>query len=190
MMTYSGNSLRTYLSAGIAGRFLPETPGSEAWMMKSISGPTPDQLTTAESAFATADFTNTYEGIAVGGVTIVNGNLYKGWSCGSSETFIDTIRLIDALVFEVQFRVLSAVRAARKIPFTDRGIGVIKSAILAAIKTFQPDGFVQGSEFCGVPLAADVSAADRASRTLPDVNFGATFAGAIATVTITGTLEF
>lgn len=190
MMTYSGASLGTYLSGGIAGRFLPEDPGSEAWMYKSISGPTPDMLTTSESSLAHADYTNTYEGISVGGVTVVNGNLYKGWTCGSSETFIDQIRLIDALVFEVQSRVLALFRASRKVPYTDKGIGQIKGAVLAAIRAFQPNGFVTGSEFCEVPAAADISAIDKAARTLPDVVFGATLSGAIATVTIAGTLEY
>jgi hypothetical protein len=190
MMTYSGASLKTYLSAGIAGRFLPETPGSEAWMYKSISGPIPDALTTSESSLAHADYTNTYEGISVGGVTVVNGNLYKGWTCGSSETFIDQIRLIDALVFEVQSRVLALFRASRKVPYTDKGIGQIKGAVLAAIRAYQPNGFVTGSEFCEVPKAADISAIDKATRTLPDVVFGATLSGAIATVTIAGTLEY
>jgi hypothetical protein len=190
MMSYSGNTLETYLSAGVAGRFLPETPGSVVWAHKSISGPTPDELTTAESAAARADYTNTYEGISVGGVTVVNGNFFAGWSCGSDETFIDQIRLTDALVFEVQSRILSALRAARKVPYTDQGIAVIKGAILAAIKEFQPDGFVVGSEFCDVPSESDISAADKAARSLPDVTFGATLAGGILTVTVVGTLEY
>lgn len=190
MMTYSGKSLSTYLSAAIAGRFLPEKPGTEVWAYKSVSGPSPDQLSTAESGLAHADYVNTYEGISVGGVTVVNGNLYKGWTSGSSETFMDQIRLIDALVFEVQARVLSLFRSSRKVPYTDKGIGQVKGAVLNAIRSFQPFGFVAGSEFCEVPSAADISAIDKAARSLPDVVFGATLAGAIMTVTIVGTLEY
>ena len=190
IMHYSGASLRTYLSGAVAGRFLPEDPGTEIWAMKSVSGPSPDTLTAAESAAAHADYTNTYEGVSVGGVTVVNGNLFKGWTCGSSETFADQIRLIDALVFEVQARVLSLFRSSRKVPYTDAGLGQIKGAILAAIKAFQPDGLVVGTEFCDVPRVADISAIDKAARRLPDVVFGATMAGAVLTVTISGTLEY
>lgn len=190
---YSEHSMAEYIAAASAGRFLPETPGTVARMHKSLSGVTPSTLTTSEASAAHDDYVNTYEGVAVGGVTVAEGNLFKGWSSGSSETFIDTIRLIDALVFEVQARVLSLFRGAKKVPFTDAGIGQIKGAILAAIKVFEvtdPPGLTPGSAFCNVPKEADISAIDKAARRLPNVVFGAELAGAIATVTINGTLEY
>ena len=190
---YSPHSMAEYLAGAVAGRFLPETPGTVARMHKSVSGVTPATLTAAEGSYARANYCNTYEGVAVGGVTIANGNLFKGWTSGATETFMDTIRLIDALVFEVQYRVMSLFRASKKVPYTDHGIGQIKGAILAAVKVYEatdPPGLDQGSAFCNVPAAADVSASDRANRLLPNVTFGATLAGAIATVTINGTLEY
>jgi hypothetical protein len=137
----------------------------------------------------TADYCNMYTGVTIGGIEVVQGNLFKGWNSGSSEGFIDTTRLIDALVVEVQTRVLVALRSADKVPYTDGGISTIKSAILAGIRVFQPTGLATGSEFCNVPLRSSISDVDVAARDLPDVVFGATLAGGIATVVITGQLS-
>ena len=137
----------------------------------------------------TADFVNMYTGLEIGGIEIIAGNLFKGWNSGSSQGFIDTTRLIDALVVEVQTRVMTELRLADKLGMTDPGISTIKKAVLGGIRAFQPTGFVTGSEFCNVPLVANVSAVDRAARDLPDVVFGATLAGGIATVAITGQIS-
>jgi len=188
-LIHSKHSMAEYPGGAAAGRFLPLDPGTEMWCHKSLSGVTPSSYTAAQVANMTADYVNMYTGVEIGGISVVQGNLFKGWNSGSSEGFIDTTRLIDALVVEVQTRVLSALRAVDKIPFTDQGISTIKSAILAGIKAFQPEGFATGSEFCNVPALAAVSAVDRAARDLPDVVFGATLAGGIATVVITGQIS-
>ena len=178
--------------AAIAGRFLPETPGTEIWAFKPLTGVTPSSLTAAQSSNAHADYVNTYEGVDIGGVEVVTGMCYGGWSSGSSETFIDTVRLVDAVVVEVQIQLLALFTASRKVPFNDAGIGQVKAAILDAIQTFEGDaaGFVPNSAFVEVPRAADVSAVDKAARTLPDVVFGAVLNGAIRKVTISATLEY
>jgi hypothetical protein len=92
-------------------------------------------------------------------------------------------------VVEVQTRVLSVLRSADKVPYTDEGISSIKGAVLAGIRVFQPEGFEVGSEFVNVPLKSSISAVDIAARDLPDVLFGATLAGGIATVVITGQIS-
>lgn len=103
---------------------------------------------------------------------------------------MDTYRLIDATVVEIQQRIFSAQRAADKIPMTDQGLTAIKGAILEAIKSFGPLAYVPGTEVCNMPRVADISAADRAARTVPSVTAGATFAGGVAQVAINLTLSF
>lgn len=188
-LQYSKHSMSQYPAGAVAGRFLPLDPGTEIWCHKDLSGVTPSNLTAAEVTALTADYVNFYSGVEIGGVTVVTGNLFKGWTSGSSETFGDTIRLIDALVVEIQTRVLSALRTANKVPYTDAGISTIKGAILAGIRAFQPDGFESGSEFCNVPAKSSISAVDIAARELPDILFGATLAGGICKVVITGQLS-
>jgi len=188
----SKHSMQEMPSAAYAGRFLPESPGTEVWAFKPLTGVTPSALTTAESGFAHADFVNTIEGITIGGQTVVTNQVFKGWTSGSSETFIDTIRLVDALVAEVQIRLLSLFTASRKVPYNDSGIGQVKAGILAAIRSFEGDnaGLLPGSAFCDVPLRADVAAADIAARELNNVVFGATLNGAVMKVTISATLSY
>lgn len=187
-LIHSKHSMSQCPSGAVAGRFLPLTPGTEMWALKTISGVTPSNYTAAEITAMTADFVNFYTGVEKGGVEIVAGNLYKGWNSGSSQGFIDTSRLIDALVFEVQSRVLAELRIADKVGYTNQGLSTIKKAILSAIRKFQPSGFATGSEFCNIPSLADISAADKAARDFNDVTFGATLAGGIAKVSVTGQL--
>ena len=189
-LAYSLHSMSQYPGGAAAGRFLPETPGTEVWAMKSLSGVTPSNLTTAQVSNAAASYVNIYTGIESGGVEVVQGNLWKGWSSGSSETFIDTIRLIDATVVEVQSRILSLLRAQPKLPYTDKGLASIKGAILSSVRSFMPSGYAEGSAFCSIPKVEDISAANKAARILPSVTFGATLAGAVLKITITAQLSY
>lgn len=188
-LLHSKHSMSQYPGGAAAGRFLPLDPGSEAWCHKTLSGVTPSSYTSAQITAMHADYVNTYSGVEIGGIGVVAGNLFKGWSSGSSESFIDTTRLTDALVVEIQTRVLSALRTANKVPYTNQGISSVKNAVLAGIRTFQPEGFEPGSEFCNVPLKSSISDVDIAARSLPDVVFGATLSGGIVKVVITGQLS-
>ncbi len=190
MAIVTKQSLSEMPAAAYAGRFLPETPGTTNWAYKPLTGVTPSRFTSAESGRVHADFGNTYEGVSNAGVEIVSGTLYAGWVLGSSETFMDLIRLRDAMIVEVQTGVVSLQTASRKVPFNDSGIAQIQAAMLEGIRVYEdPDGgFTPGSAFVNVPTAASVSAANKAARTLPGVSFGATANGAIIKVTATGTI--
>jgi hypothetical protein len=190
LLVYSNHSMSEYPGGAAAGRFLPETPGTEVWAMKSLSGVTPSNLSSSEVTNASDNYVNVYTGIEAGGVEIVRGNLWKGWSSGSSETFIDTIRLIDATVAEVQTRLLSLLRASSKLPYTNKGLASIKGGILNSIRKFQPLGYANGTEFCSVPDVDDVSDANKNARILPNVTFGATLAGAVLKITITAQVSY
>lgn len=178
-------------AAAVAGRFLPKTPGTEVWAMKALTGVTPSSYTAAQSSNAHDDFCNTYDGITIGGVEAVSGILFGGWSLGSSATFIDMIRLRDAMVVEVQSELLSLQLAADKVPFNDAGIAMVQAAFLAAIRRYEgpSSGLEPGSAFCNVPTAASVSSSDRAARQLPGVSFGARANGAIIKVTASGSIS-
>jgi hypothetical protein len=190
MITMSDHGMDEYPAAAISGTFLPKPPGTYMRSFKSLSGVTPSTYTAAELALLFADYCNVYTGVEIGGVTVVRGDLQRGWSSGSTEGFADTYRLIDATVVEIQQRIFSAQRSADKIPMTNQGLTAIKGAILEAIKSFGPLAYVPGSEVCNMPLVSDISAADRAARTVPSVTAGATFAGGVARVEIALTLSF
>jgi hypothetical protein len=155
-----------------------------------LSGCTPDTLTTSETSAVFADFGNVYTGVSLGGVTLVSGDLQRGYCLGSTEGYADTYRLIDATVTEIQTRIFSALRAADKIPMTDPGLTVIRGAIKEAIKSFGPLAYDQSTIVVNVPSAADITAADRAARTVRNITAAARLAGAINRVNISLTLSF
>lgn len=191
-LIHSKRRLSPMLHAAWVGRFLPETPGEVIWAFESLSGCLPSSYTTAEAGYAHANYCNTYEGVDIGGVEVVSGTVYKGWSQGSSATFMDTIRLIDAVTAQVQTELLGLFTAAKKVPYNDAGIGQVKNAILEAIRVYEGDsaGLLPGSAFCDVPKSSDISAVDKAARELNNVTFGATLNGALTKVTISATLEY
>lgn len=187
---YLAGAMDYYPAAAASAYALSRKPGTYQEAFMSLTGVPPSTLTTAELALLHADYANTYTGVSIGGVSIVAGDYQRGWCHGSTETYADTIRLIDATVAEIQIRIFSALRAADKIPYTDAGLAVIKGCILEAIKSFQPLGFEPGTEVANVPRAADISAIDRAARRVPDVTCGARIAGAVNRVSITLTLAY
>jgi hypothetical protein len=190
MVTYSAHGMDEFPSAAISGRFLALAPGTYMRAFTSLTGVTPSDLTAAQLAFLEADFVNSYTGVEIGGVTVVSGDLQRGWCSNSTESFADTYRLIDATVVEIQQRIFSALRAADKIPMTNQGLTTIKGAILEAIKSFGPIAYDQGTIVANVPDANDISAADRAARTVPSVSASARFAGGVNQVAIALTLSF
>lgn len=189
-ITFALNDLGQYRNAAISGRFLALDPGTYQRAFKSLSGVTPDTLTTAQLSELHNDYCNTYTEVSIGGVTVVNGDLQRGWSSGSTEGYSDTYRLIDATVTEIQQRVFSTLRAANKIPMTDPGLSAIRGAIIEAIKSFGPLAFDLDTVVCNMPRVSDISAADRAARTVNGVTAGATFAGAVNRVNIALTFNF
>jgi hypothetical protein len=179
---FSDNSMNEYLACGEAGRFLPKAPGEIVWCDKTISGATASSLTAAQISAMETDNVNHYT--TVSGV----GNAFPG-TVASGE-YIDIIRLTDWTVARVREGIFSAARASDKIPFDDSGVATIKGVVLGVIRSKIPKGFVEDSESFSAPSVADVSAANKALRTLPDVTFGATFAGAILYVTMEANLNF
>lgn len=185
-------SLHRMPAAAMAGRILAKNPGESQLAFKTLTGVLPSSYTTAESDNAHDSYCNTYEGVSIAGVEVVQGTLFGGWSLGSSETFFDTIRLRDAMVVEVQTELLSLQVSSEKIPYSDAGIATIQASILEALRRFEGEnaGFVPGSSFCNVPTAASMSDANRAARRITGVSFGAVENGSIIRVEASGSISF
>lgn len=166
--------------AAFLGRWLPLTPGSETMKFKTLAGVAADAHTDTQLGYLRAKNVNHY--ITVGGVDMTaEGKTAEG-------EYMDVIRFIDWLYANIQEDVFAVLTSNNKIPFTDGGIAQIESVVRAVLQRGVVAGGLASSPAfeVTVPLAADVSAADKASRTLPDVEFSATLAGAIHAVEITG----
>ena len=88
-----------------------------------------------------------------------------------------------------------------KIPYTDGGIGLVENQMLASLKDGQKYGGIAPTEYdadgntipgyaTSVPLAADLTGEQKASRTLTGCRFSARLAGAVHLAEIEGSLTY
>jgi hypothetical protein len=101
------------------------------------------------------------------------------------------MRGTDWLAARIQERVYTLLLNNDKLPYTDAGIQAVRGEILAQLDQGIARDFIAADPkpTCTVPLASAVSAADKGTRTLNDVTFRATLAGAIHKVAIEGELN-
>jgi len=121
----------------------------------------------------------------VGGVDITeNGVVVSG-------EFIDIIRGTDWIQARIEENIFSALVNADKIPYTNAGIDVIKSRTSAILRQAIDNGILAAdpAPVVTAPDVADISSTDKANRLLPDVEFTATYAGAIHKVIIQGKIS-
>ncbi len=173
----------SYPGAAWMGRVLPFDPGSLTWMFKALTGIDTYELTSTELAALEGKAGNWYRELGRVGVT-GNGVMASG-------EFIDIIRGIDWLTARLQERIFGVLVNSDKIPFTDPGIAVVEAEVRAQLQEAIGVGLLAANPapVVTVPKAADVSTSDKTARTLPDVEFSATLAGAIHKVEITGVVS-
>jgi hypothetical protein len=166
---------------GVAGAMLPKQAGSATYCYKTIEGITVDSYTDAERAYAIAKNANIYH--SVGGVSITE----QGVTCEGE--YIDVMIGIDWMQARMEEDIFQALTEADKIPFNDVGIGIVVGIIKSVLDRAFRQGIINDDYVIDAPLAADVSAVDKAARTLPDVTFSATLQGAIHFVEVRGTVS-
>jgi hypothetical protein len=183
---YSGDAAN-YPEAAMFGKFLPYAPGSELWENKTLAGVTVDKLKSAQIAAIEAKGGNYY--IKLGG-----NNVCQGGKVFSGE-WIDVIRLIDLIVARTQEAVFGKLLRLPKVPFTNGGISSVEVEVKGVLKTQQKiggiapddvdaDGNLVPGFVTNFPLAASVSANDKAARKLTGAKATARLAGAIHAVVL------
>lgn len=177
---YHASAATVYIEAAAFGKVVTQDPGSYTLKFKSFSGVTSDDLNPTQAKNAHDKYCNTYE--PVGGVDIVQ----DGWVSGAE--FLDVMIFVDWLQARITERVYSKLVNLPKVPFTDAGVAVIEGEVKAQLQEGIDVGGIASdpAPVVEVPLVADVSDNDKATRTLPDVEFSATLAGAIHFVTVEG----
>jgi len=172
-----------FAGAAWAGVGLPQDPGSITWKYKTLAGVTYSELSSTQLGYLRAKYCNFYNRLA--GISITQ----DGKVCDNE--WIDVVRGIDWTKVRMQENVFSVLANAKKIPYTDKGAATIQATIKAVLmEGVGNDLYAADPEpSVTVPKVADVSAADKASRLLPDVEFTATLAGAIHTVAVSGVVS-
>lgn len=176
---YSGMAT-SFAECGLVGRFAPEQAGSNIWEQKTIVGLTVDTLTPDEISYIHAKNGATYEN--VGSVDVVIGGKCAdgGW--------IDESIFVDWLKSRIQESVWSLLVNTRKIGYTSAGAAAIEGSMRSVMaEGIQVGGLADDpAPVVTVPNVLNLSSAQRATRTLPDVTFTARLAGAIRATTING----
>lgn len=169
-------------------------PGTETWHLKELATIVPSNLSTEQKNELDEKHINTYRRYAGSNVTFGGYVLAGEW--------IDVIRFRDWLQAEMQRRVFNVIKANRKVPYTDNGIGLIEGAMEATLKDGQDIGGIAQTEYDAdgnatpgfevrVPTASSLTEEERKSRKLPNCRFKARLAGAIHLVDgIEGYLTF
>ena len=178
---YSGMAT-SYAECGLVGRFAPEQAGSNIWEQKTIIGLTVDTLTPDEISYIHDKNGATYEN--VGSVDVVIGGKCAdgGW--------IDESIFVDWLKSRIQESVWALLVNTRKIGYTSAGAAAIEGSMRSVMaEGIQVGGLAADpAPVVTVPNVLNLSSAQRATRTLPDVTFTARLAGAIRATTISGTV--
>lgn len=171
------------ISAAWAGRCLSLDPGSITWKFKTLSGVPVTTFTSTQRANLVARDANFYEEVA-GRDMMSEGTTADG-------DYIDVQRGLDWLEDDMSKGVFGVLVNANKVPYTDAGVALLQKEMEASLKRGVSRDLLSSdpAPVVTVPLVADIAPADKTARTLPDMKFSATQAGAIHKVNITGVVS-
>jgi len=188
-----GSSINNFIHVAFVAKWLAYQSGSETAAFKQLALVEPSELTASQMTKLDNSGMNYF--ITVGNRHItMNGKTRNGeWA--------DIIRFRDWLKNDMQVRIVNLFIANPKIPYTDAGIALVQNQMLASLKAGQDAGGIAPDEYdelgdlipayrTTVPLAASISAADRASRRLTGCKFTARLSGAIHYAEINGTVSY
>lgn len=177
---YHSTAATAWPEAAWLGRMLPLDPGEGTWKFKTLVGVAADDLTEGQILAAEGKNCNVY--IPIGGVSITSEGVVV------SGEFIDVTRFIDFFEARTQENVYSTLINVEKIPYTNKGIAAVESAVRKTIGLGLDVGGIapDPTPVVSVPDVLDVDSADKAARLLQNVEFAFTLAGAIHKVEIDG----
>lgn len=167
--------------AAWVGVMIATTPGTGNWKFKTLAGQVADSLSSTQTNSVTAKSGNVY--VTIGGLDITSQGV------AASGDYIDVIIFIDWLMSTMEVNVYQVLVDNNKVPFTDAGIAQIESPVRATLQLGQRNQGLAPGWTVTVPAIVDVLPADKASRTLRNVSFQATLAGAINEVIINGNVS-
>lgn len=179
-LIFSGTELLSWSAAAWMGLNFPSNPGSENWAFKTLAGVPADNLSTGSIHAVEGKNGNVYTPVA--GLNITQ------FGTDAAGEFVDIPRFIDWLTNQIQIQLLSLLANANKVPFTDSGIEAVRGVIASVLQAGVDAGGLAAvpAPFVSTPKAAAVDPVSKAARTLPNVSFRATLAGAINKILISG----
>jgi len=182
-----------YLHVAAVAKCLSYLAGSETWSFKQLGGITPSNLSGTLKKALVDGHSNYFAQYAGRNITM-NGQVRTG-------EWIDVVRGRDWLQNDMQIRLYNLLIMNPKIPYTNSGISLVQSEMIASLKEARDRGIVAQDEYGGdgalvpgfttsVPNSLDITATQKASRILSGCRFSARLAGAIHMVQVNGTLTY
>lgn len=171
-----------HLAAAFMGRMLPEAPGSSSWAYQELKKVSAYNVNTSTTIELEQAHINRYINIKGVGCTL-NGK-------ASSGRFIDITHGIDWLYARMQERLFRLLMINKKIPYTLKGIDLVRSEIIAQLKEAIYQGVLaaEPEPMVSTPTIEEIDEQTRGSRILPKVRFSGRLAGAIHEIEIQGTV--
>lgn len=182
-----------FIHVAACAKILRYDPGSETWVFKALAAVSPSKIKTATVKKFEEEHLNYFNTVASRNITMLGMTASGEW--------IDLIRFRDWLQNDMQVRVVNLLVTNKKVPYTDGGIALVQNQMIASLKAGQQVGGIAPTEYdedqneipgyvTKVPLAANLTAVQKASRKLRGVSFQARIAGAIHMVEINGNLTY
>ena len=175
-----------FLEGALMGGQLPQDPGSITWAYKTLSGVTPDTaMTSGQKSAAHGKNCNTYDTVASVSITEEG----KVSDTGSGE-WIDVMRGVDWITANMTADLYSMLVNTKKVPFTSNGLATVRSNMSLSLLKAQAMGILSTDTNFSIviPALADISAADKGTRTLSGITFTGVLQGAIQKINVRGTV--
>lgn len=171
----SNSETFTGLGAGVCGMGFPQNEGSLTWANKVITGVKLSGYTIAEETELLEKNVN-YLTEELGYTITQFGRTLSGSN-------IDITRSKDWLKNRIKEGLTYALVNAKKIPFTNKGLSRISSALdQIGVQAIQQD--MLASYTISIPDVDDIPATDKANRVLKNVIFTAQLSGAVETISV------
>lgn len=171
------------LAAPLMAKMFAQKPGEASWAFQQLKNIEAPQISTQLEQELETNHINYFADIKSLGISL-GGKVVSG-------EYIDVIRGIDWLHARMQERIFGLMVKNKKIPFTDKGVDLIRSEIMAqleeaiAVKILADDP----KPVVTAPPVADIPSLDKQNRTLPGVKFSGQLQGAIHQIQIEGSVN-
>jgi hypothetical protein len=189
-LLYSPANLTSGAASAWLGEMLATTPGSNNWAFKQLTGIAADTLTSTQVA--------SLIGLPLSGTAGKNANIYSSvggvsitqMGTTASGQYIDITVGLDWLTSQLQTNIYGKLANAAKIPYTDKGVALLMSAVRAALDQGVVNGLIDGDSAISVsaPSVLSVPSNQRANRIAPTISFLCRLQGAFNAISIAGTV--
>lgn len=171
------------IDGAIFGAMLPKLPGPITFANKGLAGVEMQSYDDGSRGYIKAKKANCYQ--------VIKGLGFTLWGWAASGRFLDVMVAVDWFDVGITDRIVLLLRNNDVVPFTDKGIETVRVQVEGQIKEGITLGIIDGAQPWGVtaPKVADISAADKASRILPNIRYTYTLSGAIHSVKVIGVVK-